>query len=157
LLPWSDKIIGTASHLHAILPLTNICCRVKAAQTLDIALPAQESSTPASTKIICTASSDGRIHIFDLAQVPGGDGGGIEEIGPEVVYDSKGMRLTCIALADGDAAGALEAAVSGKRKRDGEEEDDEDEGLKDEEGGYEDEDKSESESEVKEEEEVESE
>jgi len=148
-------IIGTASYLYPILLLTNICCRVKAVQTLDIALPTQESSTPASTKIICTASSDGRIHIYDLARVPCGDAGGIEEIRPEVVYDSKGTRLTCVALADGDAAGASEPAVSGKRKRDGDEEDEEGEGLKDEEGGYED--VSESESEVEEEEEVESE
>ena len=131
---------------------------MKAVQTLDIALPAQESSTPASTKIICTASSDGRIHIYDLARVPGGDSGGIEEIKPEAVYDSKGTRLTCVALADGDAAGTSKEVVTGKRKRDGVEEGDEDhdEGLKDEEGGYEDEDESESESEVEEEEEVES-
>ena len=90
LLPWSDTITGTTSFLHPMLPSNNIYYRIKAVQALDITFPAQKSSTPTSTKIICTASSDGRIHIYDLVRIPGSDSGGVEEIKPEVVYDSKG-------------------------------------------------------------------
>ncbi|KAF8722670.1 hypothetical protein AX14_009685 [Amanita brunnescens Koide BX004] len=82
-------------------------------------------STSTSTIIVCTASSDGKIRVFDLALVPSeADPGekGVVQIGPEAEYDTKGTRLTCIALADGDDEG--EATV-GKRKRAEEEDDDE--------------------------------
>ncbi|KAJ7089867.1 WD40-repeat-containing domain protein [Mycena belliarum] len=120
--------------------------RVKAVQTLSIALP--PGSPRASTTLAATASSDGRIHVYDLAALPplansasNPNGaasekldGGVPEIEPVASYDSKGTRLTCVTLADGDGIGSG-GEVGEKRKRgDGAEEDDgEDDGDEDEE------------------------
>jgi len=79
--------------------------------------------------IACTASSDGKIRLFDLASIPEDvreNGEGPVQIDPVAEYDTKGTRLTCIAVADGDDEGegegqGLKAAV-GKRKRDDEDE-----------------------------------
>ncbi|KAF8902384.1 WD40-repeat-containing domain protein [Gymnopilus junonius] len=99
--------------------------RVKAVQTLQVALP--EASERTSTTLACTASSDGFINVYDLASVaeksttqekP-------QEIEPVTSYDSKGTRLTCITMADGDV-GDVKAAGDGKRKREEDEEDDDD-------------------------------
>ncbi|SJL13723.1 uncharacterized protein ARMOST_17171 [Armillaria ostoyae] len=99
--------------------------RVKAVQTLSIALPASKRT---STTIVCTASSDGKIHVYDLAGLDK-TSEKVQEIEPVAVYDSKGTRLTCIAVADGEAVATN--AVTKKRKREedvageGEDEDDE--------------------------------
>lgn len=58
--------------------------------------------------------------MFDLALVPrevdlGEEG--VMQIEPEAEYDTKGTRLTCIALADGDDEGEGVMATMGKRKR----------------------------------------
>ncbi|KAF7309443.1 Glycosyltransferase family 39 protein [Mycena indigotica] len=104
--------------------------RVKAVQTLAIALP---SNAPrSSTTIVSTVSSDGKIHVYDLASVPAQSAPGQEvpEILPVVVYDTNKTRLTCLALADGTAAiGEDDAVVNGKRKQStlDEESDDEEE------------------------------
>ncbi|KAF8238138.1 WD40 repeat-like protein [Tricholoma matsutake] len=88
--------------------------RVKAVQTLDIALPSSPAGL-ASTTIVCTVSSDGKIHLYDMATVPEHTGTTkIVELNPIAEYDSKGTRLTCVALADGEA---VEPPVNGKRKR----------------------------------------
>ncbi|KAJ6606999.1 WD40-repeat-containing domain protein [Mycena sp. CBHHK59/15] len=91
--------------------------RVKAVETLSIALPA--ASSRGSTTIVSTVSSDGKIHIYDLAAVPAPVADvapqKILEILPVAEYDSKGTRLTCVTLADGDIEGSG-AAVNGKRK-----------------------------------------
>lgn len=57
--------------------------------------------------------------MFDLALVPRevDPGEGVMQIEPEVEYDTKGTRLTCIALADGDDEGEGVMATMGKRKR----------------------------------------
>ncbi|KAF8166581.1 WD40-repeat-containing domain protein [Mycena galopus ATCC 62051] len=106
--------------------------RVKSISTLPIALPPSPSSGPndrTSTTIVCTASSDGKIRVFDLAALPAESASGskVLEIAPVAEYDSKGTRLTCVTLADGDldSEGAAEK-VNGKRKRDADEEDEED-------------------------------
>ncbi|TFK39731.1 WD40-repeat-containing domain protein [Crucibulum laeve] len=82
--------------------------RVKAVQTLDIALPAASGRT--STTIVCTVSSDGNIHIYDMIAVP------VTKISPVAVYDTKGTRLTCVTLGDGEAESS--GATGGKRKHD---------------------------------------
>jgi protein MAK11 len=103
---------------------------VKAVQTLDIALPSSTAGL-ASTTIVCTVSSDGKIHLYDMAAVPERAGATkIVELNPIAEYDSKGTRLTCVALADGESVGP---PVNGKRKRGEEgpsasEDEDEDEG-----------------------------
>ncbi|KAF9045755.1 WD40 repeat-like protein [Hymenopellis radicata] len=95
--------------------------RVKAVQTLSIALP---SPARRSTTIACTVSSDGKIHVYDLGDLKK-DSEEFQELQPVAVYDSKGTRLTCVTVADGDA---MENAAIGKRKRkDGEESEEEEE------------------------------
>ncbi len=93
--------------------------RVKAVQTLSIALPSHKSTT-----IACTVSSDGKIHVYDLGDLKK-DSEEFQELQPVAIYDSKGTRLTCVTVADGDV---MENATIGKRKRkDGEESDEEEE------------------------------
>lgn len=83
-------------------------------QTLDIALPPSTAGL-VSTTIVCTVSSDGKIHLYDMATVPeNASATKIVELNPIVEYDTKGTRLTCVALADGEAVGP---PVNGKRKR----------------------------------------
>jgi protein MAK11 len=98
-------------------------CSVKAIATLPIALP--PASGRASTTVVCTASSDGKIHVYDLAALPAQAGSTVLEMTPVAEYDSKGTRLTCVTLADGDVEESGE--VNGKRKRAADEEDDEEE------------------------------
>ncbi|KAK2464005.1 hypothetical protein APHAL10511_003949 [Amanita phalloides] len=101
--------------------------RVKAIQTIAIQLPpALASLDPLKRKttvVVCTVSSDGKIRVFDLASLPLPEEGkeGPVQIGPLAEYDTKGTRLTCIALADGDEV----SDRVGKRQR---ERDDESEG-----------------------------
>ena len=102
---------------------------VKAVQTLDIALPSPPSpsivsSQRKSTTIACTVSSDGLIHAFDLAMVPDSDEVMEKvEIAPVAAYDTKGTRLTCLTLADGNVISAGEK----RKEREGEDEGDEQE------------------------------
>lgn len=97
---------------------------VKAFQTLEIALP--EPSGRKSATIVATVSSDGFINLYDIADVPEKPSSSekIHTIEPLTSYDSKGTRLTCVTLADGDIASSLEGE-HGKRKRGDEDEDDE--------------------------------
>ncbi|KAF9473417.1 WD40 repeat-like protein [Pholiota conissans] len=107
--------------------------RVKAIQTLEIALP--ESSGRKSTTIACTVSSDGFINVYDTASIPEVTNASTTEImkiEPLVNYDTKGTRLTCVTLAD-DAFENIAAAGDAKRKRD------EDDGSEHDESGDEDE------------------
>ncbi|GLB41620.1 putative WD domain, G-beta repeat [Lyophyllum shimeji] len=117
--------------------MTGHANRVKAVQTLAIALPplpsAPSTSQRTSTTIACTVSSDGKIRVYDLAMVPPPTPSGAEkvEILPVAVYDSKGTRLTCVTLADGDMESVGDMQVGEKRKHeeggDSEGEEDEDE------------------------------
>lgn len=115
-----------------IAEMTGHSNRVKAVEILPLALPrSTKANAPLSTIILCTASSDGKIHVYDLALLPADQKAGSEvlQISPVAEYDTKGTRLTCVTIADGEA---LEHAssVSGKRKRgdEGSEQEDEDEG-----------------------------
>ena len=83
-------------------------------QTLDIALPPSTAGL-ISTTIVCTVSSDGKIYLYDMANVPEHAGATkIVELNPIEEYDSKGTRLTCVTLADGEAVGP---PVNRKRKQ----------------------------------------
>ncbi|KAJ7780239.1 WD40-repeat-containing domain protein [Mycena maculata] len=95
-----------------IAEMTGHAKRVKAVDTLRIALPA--GAPRKTTTVVCTVSSDGRIHVYDLAALPAATPSSVLEIAPVAAYDSKGTRLTCVTLADGEVAGA---AINGKRKR----------------------------------------
>ena len=67
-------------------------------------------------------SSDGTVNVYDLSLLPSStpiEASGIPEISPVVTYDSKGSRLTCITLAEGDVDHSDHTPVKGaKRKRD---------------------------------------
>lgn len=103
-------------------------CSVKAVDTLTIALPPVSSTPRTSTTLGSTISSDGCVRVYDLAAVPHSTPHSDEalQIEPLAAYDSKGSRLTCVAMADGDVA---VASSNGKRKRPDEDEDEEVEGA----------------------------
>ncbi|KAH9951092.1 WD40-repeat-containing domain protein [Amylocystis lapponica] len=88
--------------------------RVKAVDILSIALPPSNPSELQSTTIVSTISSDGKVHIYDLASLPTSSKEKTQ-IQPVAEYDTKGSRLTCLVLADGDAQRI--GAMNGKRKR----------------------------------------
>ena len=98
------------------------CYRIKAVQTIGVALPSSSGRT--STIIACTVSSDGYVNLYDIAAIPDPPSTDTpqktKQIEPLTTYDSKGTRLTCVTLADGDMG--IDGTVNGKRKR----EDDED-------------------------------
>ncbi|KAF9565924.1 WD40 repeat-like protein [Agrocybe pediades] len=139
--------------------------RVKAVQTLEIALP--EASGRKSTTIACTVSSDGFVNVYDVAAVSKKSESTPQQIKPLGSYDSQGTRLTCVTLADGEVEGQPKAG-DGKRKRtddddgEGSGSEKEDEESEDEEdvafgAGWEDEEEVEEENEDEEEDEEESE
>lgn len=139
---------------------------MKAVDTLRIALPPISDNSRKSTTLVCTISSDGKVRLFDLAAVPSEVQAEVTQLSPLTEYDTKGSRLTCMALADGDVE---TAAASGKRKRptdedrvkedetDDEEDQDEEKDAHEPEDGDGDEDENESETEEEEEEEEEAE
>ncbi len=90
---------------------------VKAVDTIRIALP--EGASRPSTTVVCTISSDGKVRLFDLAALPVSSEARTQ-LEPVAEYDTKGTRLTCVALAEGDAETPTPAA--GKRKREDDEE-----------------------------------
>lgn len=100
----------------------NIFHRIKAVQTIEIALPSSSART--STIIACTVSSDGKVNLYDIAAISDQPSDTVQQIEPLTTYDSKGTRLTCLTLADGDED--IDGAVTGKRKRENNEEEDED-------------------------------
>ena len=95
--------------------------RIKAVQTIGIALPS--SSGRSSTIIACTVSSDGNVNLYDIAAIPDQSSTDTprktKQIEPLTTYDSKGTRLTCVTLADGDVD--INGTVNGKRKRENDE------------------------------------
>ena len=97
--------------------------RVKAIDILAVATP---SGPRPWTTIMSSISSDGWIRIFDIGQLSErlklAEGKEVPQITSIASYDTKGTRLTCCALADGEAV-ALK--VTGKRKGDFEDDDDE--------------------------------
>ncbi|KAG2061657.1 WD40 repeat-like protein [Suillus hirtellus] len=115
-----------------IAEMTGHSNRVKAVEILPLALPrSTKANASLSTIILCTVSSDGKIHIYDLASLPADQKAGSEtlQIPPVAEYDTKGTRLTCVTIADGEALKHAKS-VTGKRKRGDEdsEQEDEDEG-----------------------------
>jgi protein MAK11 len=69
-----------------------------------------------------TVSSDGTINVYDLSLLPSSvpkEEKEIPEIWPVTTYDSKGSRLTCVTLADGEMSNPeqLTPENGAKRKR----------------------------------------
>ena len=98
-------------------------------QTIEIALPS--SSGRVSTIIVCTVSSDGNVNLYDIAAISDQSSADtpqkIKQIGPLTTYDSKGTRLTCVTLADGNVD--IDSTVNGKRKRENGKDEDGDEDV----------------------------
>ncbi|KAN0126332.1 WD40-repeat-containing domain protein [Lactarius tabidus] len=115
---------NSGTFLHAIAYLVGHGNRVKALDTLKITLP---STTRRSTTVLSSVSSDGTINVYDLSHLPPpslSEEIDIVETSPVVTYDSKGSRLTCVTLADGDAGppGQPEQSKGAKRERESESE-----------------------------------
>lgn len=88
--------------------------RVKAIDILAVATP---SGPHPWTTIMSTVSSDGWIRLFDIGRLSERISAAIEGTIPKIEsiasYDTKGTRLTCCALADGEA---VVSKTLGKRK-----------------------------------------
>jgi protein MAK11 len=115
------------SHLQSLF--LRCLSSVKAVEILRVALPHSTKENAAlSTIIVCTVSSDGKIHIYDLASLPADLVAGSEalQVSPVAEYDTKGTRLTCVTIAEGETPGH-DSRMSGKRKREDEDSDQEDE------------------------------
>ncbi|TDL23704.1 WD40 repeat-like protein [Rickenella mellea] len=96
--------------------------RVKSVDTLDISSPCLTGQAEKSTTIVSTASSDGKIHVYDLSELSDGSASTEKvELHPVAEYDTKGTRLTCCTLADGEA---VDSPTAEKRKRDSDDEND---------------------------------
>ncbi|KAG8879570.1 hypothetical protein FRB98_005650 [Tulasnella sp. 332] len=101
--------------------------RVKAMDTLQVSLPTSLDASPLVTTYLTTISSDGKIHVYDCADVPphatsssspsaSKPSSAAKAIHPIARYDTKGSRLTCVAFADGEVPLHVNG-VAGKRKR----------------------------------------
>ncbi|TFK71425.1 WD40 repeat-like protein [Pluteus cervinus] len=99
--------------------------RIKALKTLDIALPS--GSKRPYTTIVCTVSSDGKIHIYDLSRLPPAQAisNSPTQIDPVSEYDSKGTRLTCLTLAEGDPSESSKSALQKREHSDSEDSEEE--------------------------------
>jgi protein MAK11 len=83
---------------------------------------------------LSSVSSDGTVNVYDLSLLPPPAPvmiapGDIPEITPLVTYDSKGSRLTCVTLAEGEVDNVKrpspEKVAKRKRESDSEEEEEE--------------------------------
>ena len=128
---WLDTRIGALRKRFNTF-LLNKSCRVKAIDTISVALP---STRRDSTTILSSVSSNGTVNVYDLSLLPPPAPiapSDIPEILPVVTYDSKGSRLTCVTLAEGEVDHVEQHSLEevAKRKResdsDGEEEEEED-------------------------------
>ncbi|KAH7335500.1 WD40-repeat-containing domain protein [Rhizoctonia solani] len=77
--------------------------RVKALDILPVSSPGSKNQ---KTTLMSTASSDGIIFIYDLSQIPSNLDATdtVLQLKPVASYDTKGSRLVCLIMADGDPA-----------------------------------------------------
>jgi protein MAK11 len=109
--------------------LRSHACRVKAVDTIRVALPSTRQN---STTILSSVSSEGTVNVYDLSLLPPPApiaSNDIPEISPVVTYDSKGSRLTCVTLAEGEVDHAEQPSPEkvAKRKRESDSEAEEEE------------------------------
>ena len=111
--------------------MTKYVIRVKAIDVLSVALPKSEKNSRSWTKLVATVSSDGWIRIFDLGLLPSSSSASrsqeekaeISALECVASYDTKGSRLTCCTIAEGELPSKPSASV--KRKRNDHQSDDE--------------------------------
>ncbi|KAG8739793.1 hypothetical protein FRC10_005176 [Ceratobasidium sp. 414] len=86
--------------------------RVKALDLLDVSTAGREGHT---TTLMSTASSDGNIFVYDLAVMLTSSGSSeISTFQPIASYDTRGSRLVCLTMADGEPV-KPSSTVLGKR------------------------------------------
>jgi len=78
--------------------------RVKSLDVLEVALPAPGESGSNSTTIVATISSDGKVHVYNLASLLTALSTSTTkmELSPVMVYNTNGSRLVCCSLAEGE-------------------------------------------------------
>ena len=123
---WWDTRVGALLRRCSNGSLLKKPCRVKAIDTIRVAI---SSTRRDSTTILSSVSSNGTINVYDLSLLPPPTPiapSDIPEISPAVTYDSKGTRLTCVTLAEGDVDHAEkpspEKVIKRKRHSEAEEE-----------------------------------
>ncbi|KAK8845382.1 hypothetical protein IAR55_006095 [Kwoniella newhampshirensis] len=123
---------GKGADLEKIATLVGHANRIKSVSALPFFVPSS-SGEPRKTVLLSTASSDGLINLYDLSAVPVADGE-VEDkqIQPAASYDTKGSRLTCVFIADGQHLAGNKgegkpttAALQGREEEESEEEDEE--------------------------------
>jgi protein MAK11 len=77
---------------------------VKALASLRIALPTSPAQPRASTDVLVTISSDGRVLVYDVHALAGlahdSTAGDVPQLAALAEYDSAGSRLTCLTVAE---------------------------------------------------------
>ena len=114
---WLDTRIGALRKRSSTF-LLNKSYRVKAIDTIRIALPSTRRDS--TTILSSSVSSDGTVNVYDLSLLPPPATtapSDIPEISPVVTYDSKGSRLTCVTLAEGDVDHAEQPSHEKVEKR----------------------------------------
>lgn len=136
-LPIVGALVGHQNR-HVALEWVSFCMhlfqsfRVKAVNIITVALPSSTPLTPtSSTTLACTISSDGWIRTFDLAPVFSSNLDSPIELQSIAEYDTRGSRLTCMTLADGELVEDKQQVMNGKRKHVDEDEDQKDEAAGD--------------------------
>ncbi|KLO19291.1 WD40 repeat-like protein [Schizopora paradoxa] len=123
-----DMSGGDETTLPVVGSLVGHQNRVKAVDIITVALPSFTPPTPvSSTTLACTISSDGWIRVFDLAPILSSKADNVIELQAIATYDTKGSRLTCLTVADGELVNNNKSK-NGKRKRADEDGDPEDTG-----------------------------
>ncbi|ORY31924.1 hypothetical protein BCR39DRAFT_479450 [Naematelia encephala] len=83
--------------------------RVKSVSALPFLIP---GDSPLQTVLLTTVSSDGLINLYDLLDIQTSINKGEENrVEPAASYDTKGSRLTCVFLADGQHASETNIAT----------------------------------------------
>ncbi|WVQ80447.1 hypothetical protein IAT38_002552 [Cryptococcus sp. DSM 104549] len=95
-----EKEGGSGAELERIGTLVGHTNRIKSISALPFIAPTA-SGEPRRTVLLASVSSDGLINVYDLA-LEGFMAS--EEDGPVASYDTKGTRLTCVTLAEGQDA-----------------------------------------------------
>ncbi|WVF66398.1 hypothetical protein IAT40_001138 [Kwoniella sp. CBS 6097] len=120
---------GKGAEVEKIATLVGHTNRIKSVSALPFAAPAlNKEGGLRKTTLLTTASSDGLINLYDLSAIsdlrsPPADGQE-QTVEPVASYDTKGSRLTCVYIADGQD---MARVVAGQNKKSAAAQDGEDE------------------------------
>ncbi|WVQ94013.1 hypothetical protein IAU59_001091 [Kwoniella sp. CBS 9459] len=121
---------GKGADVDKVAILVGHTNRIKSVSALPFAAP--DANSPGGlrkTTLLATASSDGLINVYDLSAISNTNASSIEgeeqKIESNASYDTKGSRLTCVYIADGQDVARL---VAGQNKKSQTAQDEEDDG-----------------------------